>query len=265
MKDRQWKISVLITTFNEADQIVAALTSVRWADEILVVDSFSTDGTPDTVRQFPATLVQRPYAGPADQKNWGLDQLAHDWVLILDADEIVTPELDREIHDILSGSPAFDAYRIPRQNYFMGKRIRFSGWQNDSVIRLIRRDVCRYNDLQVHEEIDTRYIRVGKLAHPLMHYTYKNARHYLDKIVRYSEWSAMDMQKKGRSRVTWFPLVVKPLARFLKHFVLQLGFLDGKAGFTISALSAWSVFLRYYFLRSHPEKKANPETEKIIS
>lgn len=248
MSDRIRKLSVLITTYNESDQIEDTLKSVLWADEIVVVDSFSTDDTIEKVRQYPVQLVQRPYTGPADQKNWGLTQVKHDWVLILDADETVPPALAREIQELLIRVTDKDAYRIPRLNHFMGKPIRYSGWQNDSVIRLVRKDKCRYNSLQVHEEIDTQNILVGKLKNQLIHYTFKNARHYLDKLIRYSEWSAQDKSAGKSGKVNLYHLAIKPFVRFIKHYFLQLGFLDGKTGFVVCSLMAWSVFLRYYFM-----------------
>lgn len=249
------KLSVLITTYNESDQIEAALQSVLWADEILVVDSFSTDDTPDKVRNYPARLVQRAYIGPADQKNWGLTQVTNDWVLILDADETVPPALAKEIQDVLNSHTGADAFWIPRLNHFMGQPIRYSGWQNDKVIRLVRKAKCRYNDLQVHEEIETANIRVGKLRNQLIHFTFKNARHYLDKLVRYGEWSARDKSAGMSKAVTLYHLAVKPFVRFVKHYFFQRGFLDGKIGFVVCSLLAWSVFLRYYFMMNQEDKR----------
>lgn len=254
MSDRTWKLSVLITTYNESDQIEDTLKSVLWADEIVVVDSFSTDNTPEIVKKYPVRLLQRAYSGPADQKNWGLEQVTFDWTLILDADEVVPPELTAEIQGILSKGTSSDAFRIPRLNHFMNQPIRYSGWQNDSVIRLVRKDKCRYNDLQVHEEIDTDNIQVGKLKKQLIHYTFKNARHYLDKLIRYSEWSAQDKSAGKSGKVTLFHLALKPLVRFIKHYFLQMGFLDGKTGFVVCSLMAWSVFLRYYFMLNRNQK-----------
>lgn len=254
MSDRTWKLSILITTYNESDQIAATLKSVLWADEIVVVDSFSNDNTPEIVKQYPVRLLQRTYTGPAEQKNWGLGQVTHDWVLILDADEVVPPELTAEIKAILDKGTPIDAFRIPRLNHFMNQPIRYSGWQNDSVIRLVRKDKCRYNNLQVHEEIETQHIRVGKLNKQLIHYTFKNARHYLDKLIRYSEWSAQDKSAGKTGKVTLYHLALKPLVRLIKHYFFQLGFLDGKTGFVVCSLMAWSVFLRYYFMMNRKEE-----------
>ena len=237
-------LSVIVTTFNEAANIAACLESVKWADEIIVVDSFSTDETVAISQQYTSNILQRKYSGPSDQKNWAIPQAQHDWVLILDADERACDGLKNEITTLLQQEVLKDAYWIPRQSFFMGKKIRYSGWQGDAVIRLIQKNKCRYNDQQVHEEIITDGIKVGRLNNKLQHYTYKNLQHYLAKTERYAEWSAQDHLKKT-PRVTLYHLWLKPLFRFIKHYFFQLGFLDGKVGFIISAIMAWGVFLRY--------------------
>lgn len=242
-------LSVIITTFNEEHNIEGVLESVRWADDILIVDSFSTDRTLELARKFQVRILQRKYQGPADQKNWAIPQARSEWILLLDADERVTPALKKEVQQIL-GQPeiSFDAFWIGRQNFFMGKKIRFSGWQGDAVIRLFRRDLCRYNDQQVHEEIITQGIRVGRLKNKMEHYTFKDTGHFLDKMRRYARWSAQDHSDRTR-RVTFFHLYFKPLLRFLKHYIWQGGFLDGQVGFIISRIMAWGVFLRYLYMK----------------
>ena len=238
--------SVIITTYNEGHNIEAVLKSISFADEIIVVDSFSEDDTVALAKKYTDQIIQRKYIGPADQKNWAIPQAKYEWVLILDADERVTPELKLEIQSLLNTPTIpFDAFWIKRQNFFMGKQVRYSGWQNDAVIRLIHRDKCRYNSHQVHEEIETRGIEVGKLTHPMLHYTFKDSKHFLAKIERYAVWSAKDHQHQSK-RVTWFHLFLKPLFRFFKHFIAQRGFLDGKTGFVISVIMAWSVFFAIF-------------------
>ncbi|MEM6965301.1 MAG: glycosyltransferase family 2 protein [Bacteroidota bacterium] len=237
-------LSVIITTFNEEEHIEAVLKSVEWADEILLVDSFSTDDTVTLAKKYHPKIFQRKYISPADQKNWAIPQATHDWILILDADERVTPKLREEITSLLRVPPPKDAYWIPRQSFFMGKKVRFSGWQGDQVIRLIKKEKCRYQDVQVHEEIETAGIIVGKLKNKLHHFTYKNRDHFLAKMLRYAEWSAKDHFEKT-PRVTFVHLYVKPFFRFVKHYVIQLGFLDGEVGFAISKIMAWGVYQRY--------------------
>lgn len=248
-------LSIIIPTFNEAHNIHAILENIAWGDEIIVVDSFSTDETVAIAEQHRVKILQRKYIGPADQKNWAIPQAQHEWVLILDADERVPDALREEIQALLSQPQIpFDGFWIKRQNYFMGKQIKYSGWQGDAVIRLIRKEVCRYNDKQVHEEIETTGIRVGKLQNKMDHYTYKDTKHFLDKMQRYSEWSAKDYFDRT-PQVSLFHLVIKPLFRFFKHFVLQQGFRDGKRGLIISAIMAWGVFMRYVHIMEQRNKQ----------
>ena len=242
------KISVIIPTFNEEQHIEAVLESVSWADEIIVVDSFSTDRTMELATTYADKLLQRTYTGPADQKNWTIPQASHEWILLLDADERVTPALKEEIQNYLKQDIEKDAYWIGRQNFFMGKKIKYSGWQGDAVIRFFHRDRCRYNDKQVHEEIETNNIKVGRLKNKLEHYTFKDTDHFLAKMKRYAKWSAEDHFDKT-PRVTFFHLFFKPLFRFFKHYFWQRGFLDGKQGLIISVIMAWGVFLRYLYLK----------------
>ncbi len=255
-------ITVIFTTFNEAPNIHSALESVaQWAAEIRVVDSFSTDGTVEIVEKFGGVqLCQRAYFGPADQKNWAIPKAKNNWVLLMDADERATPEMHAEIAEILRGAamsdvgfgmsdsahsePPFDCYWIGFTHFFMGQKVRFSGWQNDKTVRLIRRDKCRYNDNRVHEEIVLDGLKVGRLAAKFDHYTFRDIEHFVQKQQRYAAWSAIDHDKKT-GRITAFHLVIKPFLRFFKHYFLKLGFLDGKIGFIIAAVAAWSVFLRY--------------------
>jgi len=241
------KISAIVTTKNEEDYIDACLESLSWVNEILVVDSFSEDKTIDIARKYTDFVVQHEYSGPADQKNWAISQVSNKWIILLDADEIVPPSLKEELQQWLKKDTIpFDAFWIPRQNHFMGKMINYSGWQGDKVVRFFRNS-CRYNDKQVHEEIITEGIRVSMLKNKLVHYTFKNTSHYLDKMRRYAIWSAMDHLEKT-PKITIFHLVVKPIFRFFKHFFFQGGILDGRHGLIVSAIMAWGVFLRYVYL-----------------
>lgn len=237
-------LTVIIPTYNEEDHIASLLKQVAWADEVLVVDSFSTDATVDLVRQSSAKLLQRRYTGPANQKNWAIRQAKHSWVLILDADERLSPALVEEVKQVvLKPNTNYAGYWMYRQNYFMGKKIKYSGLQRDKVIRLIQRDLCAYNSKQVHEEIESTG-QIGFLKHQLEHYTYKNLAHFLAKNERYALWSAQDHLPKVR-RVTWWHLSIKPLGRFFSQYILKRGFLDGQAGFIFCVIMAWGVFLRY--------------------
>ena len=244
-------ISVIITTHNEEENIGRALESVQnWVDDIFIVDSFSTDKTLEIAASFDTRTTQRKYTGPADQKNWAIPQAKHEWVLLLDADEVVTTELKHEIQQLLTQSSPIpnDVYWIKRNNFFLGEAIRFSGWQGDKVVRFFRRGKARYNTVQVHEEVVTEGLKVGILKGRLDHYTFRNLDHYLDKTRRYARWSAKDHSAKA-SPIGLFHLWLKPQFRFFKHFIIQQGFRDGKVGFIVSAVMAWGVFLRYVYMK----------------
>lgn len=241
------KITALIPTYNEEAHIAEALESLSWCDEIIVVDSYSNDRTLEIIKTFPhVKLLERKFKYHADQKNWAIPQATHPWVFIMDADERPTPELVSEIKKVINSKTSHAGFWIYRTNHFMGKLIKYSGWQSDKVIRLIKRDECRYKDVFVHEEI-TSPGTIGRLHHKLIHYTYKDLTSYLKKADRYTTWGAHDrfksFQKKGK-RIGLGYLVMRPFGRFLRHYFLRLGILDGTHGFVISALAAYNVFIR---------------------
>ncbi len=253
----QRPLSILITTHNEAANLPRTLAAIQgWTDDLLVVDSFSTDETTVLAHAAGARVEQRNYQGPADQKNWAIPRARHAWVLILDADEVVRPELRSEIDVLLNApeEPAAQVYWLGRNNYFLGRQIKYSGWQNDAVVRLVRRDLARYQEVQVHEEIDTAGLRVGRLKGKLDHYTFRNLDHFLAKMRRYARWSAQDHASKT-GRIGAYHLLLKPLFRFWKHCVVKSGWRDGPAGLVVSAVMAWGVFLRYAYLLEERRKE----------
>ncbi len=236
-------VTAIIICKNESQNIASAIESVLWASEVLIVDSFSTDNTLEIAGKYPVKILQHPFENYSVQRNWATDQAANNWILMLDADERITPELAREIPQLLQGTPTHHAYEIFRNNYFMGERVRFSGWQNDRVVRLFNREHCRYSAKSVHEELVVPGGK-GKLKYKIIHYTYKDLPHYLEKWDNYTWLSARDKAARTK-KVTLFHLALKPMVRFLKQYFLKLGILDGKVGFTISCLAASSVFMRY--------------------
>jgi len=247
------KVTAMITTFNEEHNIVDALKSVEFADEIIVVDSFSTDKTVELAKPLATKILQREYENPASQKNWAIPQAENQWILLLDADERVTPELKKEVLQVLKENPDDSGFWIGRINHFMGKRIRFSGWRGDKVIRLFKRDECRYESVYVHEEIIAEG-RVGKLKNKLWHNTYVSREAFHNKLVRYAKWQALDYDHKT-PWITPYHTHLKPIIRFLKHFVIQLGFLDGRVGFIVSMYQANAVRMRYQYLRDLRENR----------
>jgi len=241
------KLTAIIPTGNEEHNIVAAIKSVDFVDEIMVVDSFSSDKTIELAVPLADTILKRKFEYPASQKNWAIPQAKHSWIFLLDADERVTDGLKNEVIAIINSGSDYSGFWIKRKNYFMGKKIRFSGWQGDKVIRLFKRDECRYEDKHVHEEIVSKG-KIGILKNYLIHNTFISKTAYLNKLDRYAKWQAKDYNKKV-SKITPFHTIVKPLVRFFKHYILQLGILDGYVGFIISLYQAKAVRMRYTYLK----------------
>ena len=246
-------LSVIVPTFNEERNIRACLESVRFADEILLVDSFSTDATLSIARPLATRLLEHEYANSGTQKNWTLPQAAHRWVLVVDADERVSAELAVEIRALLDSPPPHDGYVIRRLNHFHGKLIRHGGWGRDRVLRLFNRDKSRYQEKEVHAEVDVKG-SVSELRHPLLHDTFRGFGDYLKKMDRYTKWGADDLHRRGK-RASVVDLAVRPPGRFFKRYLMQAGFLDGIEGLLISGLDTYSVFLKYARLW---------ETERLI-
>jgi len=252
------KVSVVITTFNEEINVADCVESVLWADEILLVDSFSTDGTLEAARKFPITVLQREYFGSAAQKNWALDRVQHDWVLIIDADERVPEPLAREILGLLAAQPSANGYYIRRENIFIDKVIRHSGWSTDKVVRLFRRDKGRYPNRRVHADLEIEG-PVPVLANPFLHYTFRTFDQYFPKFMNYAEWGAAQAFRDGR-RAGAIELMFRPWWRFVRSFVIQAGFLDGVHGFVVCSLQAFGVFLKYARLWEYRIRDARGET-----
>ncbi len=229
------RLTAIVTTFNEAAHVEECLGRLAFADELIVVDSFSTDGSPDIARACGARVVQHEYESPAAQKNWAIPQAAHDWVLIVDADEWVTKELAEEIGRTITEPRPRDGYQIKRRNFFLGREIRYSGWQNDWVLRLFQRDRGRYLDRQVHERMVVEG-SVGRLKGRLIHHSYRSLDDYWPKLSRYAEWNAIEARRQG-VRVSPAYMMFHPGLRFLKAYLVQGGFLDGAHGLVVALLT----------------------------
>ncbi|NER15516.1 glycosyltransferase [Leptobacterium flavescens] len=238
------KLTAIVPVQNEEHNIREVLESISFADEIMVVDSFSTDNTLQIAREYTDFIVQREYGYSASQKNWAIPQANNEWIFLVDADERVSEELKNEILATLEKDEDPNvAYWIGRNNHFMGKRIRYSGWQNDKVIRLFRKSKCIYEDKMVHAEIKADG-QVGFLNSPLYHNTYVNLDRHILKLNRYASWQAEECEKKT-GKLTPYHFVIKPFWRFFKHYFLQSGFRDGLPGFVIAYLRSYSIFIRY--------------------
>ncbi len=237
------KLTVTVITRNEAHHIAAALESVSWADEIVVVDSHSTDATAAIARQHAARVEVRDWPGYAAQKNHAADLASHDWILSLDADERVTPELAAEIRQVLKDGPAAPGYRMPRVTHYLGRWIRTTDWYPDYQLRLYDRRAGRWNARLVHESVAIDGAP-GVLRHELQHYAYRDITHHLATIDRYTTLTAEQWHAEGR-RASAFSALIHSRLAFARNFLLRRGFMDGAAGLIVSVLNSYYVFLKF--------------------
>lgn len=238
------KLTVTVITYNEVRHIADALDSVAWADEIIVVDSHSTDGTADVARAKATRVIVRDWTGYSDQKNFAADSASHDWVLSVDADERVTPELAAEIRELLARGPEARGYRIRRVSRYFDRWIRTTDWAHDYQLRLYDRRAGRWNGLRIHESFRLRDGAPGQLRGEMLHYAYRDIAHHLSKIDAYTTLVAEQAHEDGK-RTGAVALAVHPVAAFLRNYVLRAGFREGAAGLIISILNSYYVFLKY--------------------
>ena len=244
------KISAVLITFNEDIHINAVLENVKFADEIIVVDSFSTDGTVEKIKQHPnVKLIQRPFENYTDQKSYALEQATNDWVLFLDADERVPDRLRNEILETVNSKEASaDAYYFYRVFMFKNKILRFSGWQRDKNYRLFKKSKVHFTqDRIVHETLVVDG-QSGVLKNKLIHYSYKNYEDYKGKMIKYGQMKAVEEFKKDYSP-NLYHFIFRPFYKFFNHYILRFGVLDGKKGFIICYLNALGVYSRYKELK----------------
>lgn len=237
------KLTVTVITKNEAADIGDALASVAFADEIVVVDSHSTDDTVAIARRFTDRVVARDWAGYVDQKNHAASLASHDWILSLDADERATPELASEITALLAGAPGAAAFRIPRVTWHLGRWIRTTDWYPDYQTRLYDRRAARWTGAHVHEAVTVEG-PIGQLHGELQHYAYRDIADHLETIDRYTTYAARQMRDAGRTSGLLQIAGHPPLA-FLRNYLAHGGIRDGATGFIISALNAYYVFLKF--------------------
>ena len=248
------KLSVIVITKNEAANIADCLKSVAFADEFIVVDSGSTDGTVELARALGARVEVTPdWPGFGPQKNRALDLATGDWVLSIDADERVTPELAREIQDTIN-APNADTYEIARLSNFCGRDIRHSGWWPDYVLRLFKRGAARFNDAAVHERVVPAHGQPLQLKGYFQHYPYDNLDALITKVNRYSSDAAAMMYAKGR-RTSVFGALGHSFWTFVRIYLIRRGFLDGRHGLVLAVTAAAGSFFRYSKLMFLAEKK----------
>ena len=237
------KITAIIPTLNEEIHIVDAIESVKFADEIIVIDSFSTDKTLELASNYNVKIIKRKFDDFSSQKNFAIDQAKHPWIYILDADERVTPEVEKEILEAVKDPKDYVGFFVKRTYYFSGKKVDYSGFQRDKVIRLFLKEYCRYNGNPVHETI-TANGKLGFFKNKIDHYSYRNYDHYISKMNHYGALKAKQLHDEGK-KVNLFHVLIKPPARFFIHYIVRLGFLDGFTGFMFAKTQAYGVLTRY--------------------
>ena len=237
------QISAVIITRNEEKNIMKCLSSIDWADEIVVVDSGSTDDTKKIASEFTQKVFDMKWEGFGKAKDFAKDKATHQWILSLDADEVVTGDLKEEIQSVIKSDKAFDGYYIPRRSNFLGKWIRHGGWYPDYVLRLFKKNKAKFSHSAVHEKVKVNG-SIGYLGNPLLHYTDPNFDHYLEKLNRYTSLSAEELFRKGK-RAKVFDIIFRPLAAFLKMYFAKRGFVDGLHGLILAVSSAFHVFSKY--------------------
>ena len=237
------QISATIITLNEERNIARAIESVRFCDDVLVVDSGSTDRTLQVAASLGARTLRNEWAGYAAQKNFAADRAEHEWVLSIDADEEVGPELASEIASLKADAPDRAGYDFPRLARYCGRWIRHSGWYPDRKVRLYRRDLGRWTGDYVHESVRLSGT-AGHLRGDLLHYTCDSIEQHRRSVDRYTDLAALEIHASGRPVPAW-RLALAPVHSFVKSYLLQRGFLDGSAGWTIARMAARYALLKY--------------------
>ena len=249
------KVSGLIITHNEEKNIREVLECFDFCDEIVIVDSFSTDRTLEIAETFPnVKIIQNKFENFTKQRNLALDNAKNDWVLFLDGDERITPELKAEIIETLnSENKKKDAYYFYRKFFFEGKPINYSGTQNDKNFRLFRKSKTRYiTEKKVHETLDIKE-NIGSLKNKLLHYSVADKESYRKKMIHYGELKVKELFEKGK-KYSFFTQMAKTAFKFFKSYILKLGILDGKDGFELCKLQTLSVYETYESLKREERK-----------
>ena len=241
------RLSVIVIALNQEANIGDCLASASFADEIVVVDTGSTDRTVELARAYTDRVLNAPWQGFGRTKNYALDQARGEWVFSLDTDERVPPALQEEILAVVEADGTLNGYRVARKNYFCDRWIRHLGWYPDYTLRLFRRGLGRFRDREVHEEVMVDG-PLGILKTPLEHYSYRSVSEYVARMDRYARLAAQELAKAGR-RPWPGELFVRPFFSFFHLYFIRRGFLEGTPGYTLAVLMSLYKFLKYYYLR----------------
>ncbi len=247
------KISAVVITYNEEDNIRRCLESLSWVDEIVVVDSYSQDDTKKIVSDFTDKIYDVEWEGFGKKKEFARKKASSEWVLSVDCDEVITPDLKDEVLKAVNEKDNYDGYYIPRRSNFLGKWMNHSGWYPDYVLRLFKKEKAKFNQALVHEKIEV-FGKIGYLKNSLLHYTDPDIKSYLSKLDFYTTLNAEELLKK-KKKTKVFDFILRPLGIFFKMFFLKRGFLDGIHGFILAVLSSFYVFIKYAKLWDLQRKK----------
>ena len=254
-------VTVTIIALNEENNIARAIKSVSWADEVIVIDSGSTDKTVQKAQMLGAKVIHNPWPGYGKQKNFAQDQASHDWILNIDADEEVSVQLEKEITEALgvcaTGDSCPQGFFFPRKTFYLGRWIRHGGWYPNHLTRLANRKNAQWTEPAVHEELKVNG-EVRGLSEPLLHYTFSSIQDQILTNLRFSKLGYMELRKRGQKQ-SLARLLFKPTGKFIETYFFKKGFLDGLPGFIISVNAAHSMFLKYAYLIEADLQNANSD------
>lgn len=258
------RLSVVIITFNEEANVRDALESAKWADEIVVVDSFSTDRTPEICREYTGSFHQEDWRGFSGQKSLAVSFAKNDWVFVLDSDERITDGLRAEISGLMEKGPDKDGYYCARRNHFMGREILHGGWYPDYSLRMFDRTKGGFIERRVHEAVEVSG-DTGYLKNPMLHFTYTGISDYLTRMDRYSTLAAAELSARGRdARIS--DILFRPPFTFFKMYLLKQGFRDGMHGLVLATLYSSYTFSKYAKLwEIRLAGKTGPHADKTVS
>lgn len=258
------KLSALVITYNEVGYIERCIESISFADEIIVVDSYSTDGTYEFLVNHPKVkVIQRPFLNFTDQKSFTLNLAQNDWVLFVDADEVVTPALQKEIISTINSKNSCEAYWFYRRFMYQNRPLHFSGWQTDKNHRLFRKSKVHFtHERLVHETLQVNG-RSGAFKEKLTHYCFKDFLDYKGKMLHYGRLKAQESIRKNK-RFNYAKMLVKTGWKFFYNYIIRLGFLDGKKGINVCYLNALSVYKRYTELKRLEQLHRSPVLTRLI-